>query len=107
MTSESFSPFAVRAVIDQMRARIVRRVAELPDRTSPDDWPDAMLVTADELATILSEELADHLLHALAEPQLQEKKGDVTRVEPAGRSERPRTAELKSGNAASAERTER
>jgi hypothetical protein len=31
----------------------VQRVAELPDRTSPDDWPDAMLVTADELRRIL------------------------------------------------------
>lgn len=28
-------------------------VAELPDRTSPDDWPDAMLVTADELRQIV------------------------------------------------------
>lgn len=37
--------------------RIVQRVAELPDRTSPDDWPEAMLVTSGELAWILSEEL--------------------------------------------------
>ena len=28
-------------------------VAELPDRTSPHDWPDAMLVTADELTEIV------------------------------------------------------
>ncbi len=34
---------------------VIQRVAELPDRTSPDDWPDAMLVTAPELETILSE----------------------------------------------------
>jgi hypothetical protein len=32
---------------------VVRDVAELPDRTSPDNWPDAMLVTADELRSIL------------------------------------------------------
>lgn len=31
---------------------IIQTVAELPDRTSPDDWPEAMLVTADELRAI-------------------------------------------------------
>src|SRR3954465_10621146 len=36
--------------------RVVRRVAELPDRTSPDDWPEAMLVTADELRASIAEE---------------------------------------------------
>lgn len=36
---------------------IIRDVAELPDRTSPEDWPDAMLVTADELRVILSAHL--------------------------------------------------
>ena len=38
--------------------RCIQRVAELRDRTSPDDWPEVMLVTADELADILREELA-------------------------------------------------
>lgn len=38
--------------------RIVQRVAELPDRTSPDDWPEAMLVTAEELWEIVTSELA-------------------------------------------------
>lgn len=38
--------------------RVLQRVAELPDRTSPDDWPDAMLVTQDELRHILADELA-------------------------------------------------
>lgn len=37
---------------------IIRDVAELPDRTSPEDWPEAMLVTADELRTILRDALA-------------------------------------------------
>jgi L-aminopeptidase/D-esterase-like protein len=32
---------------------IVRDVAELPDRTSPDDWPEAMIVTATELRQII------------------------------------------------------
>ena len=33
---------------------IIQDIAELPDRTSPDDWPEAMLVTSDELYRILS-----------------------------------------------------
>jgi hypothetical protein len=37
-------------------ARVVQRVAELPDRTSPVDWPDAMLVTAAELSAILRDD---------------------------------------------------
>lgn len=32
---------------------IIRDVAELPDRSSPDDFPEAMLVTADELQEII------------------------------------------------------
>jgi len=32
---------------------IIRDVAELPDRSSPEDDPDAMIVTADELKAIL------------------------------------------------------
>lgn len=35
-------------------ADIVRDVAELPDRTSPEGQPDMMLVTAEELASILA-----------------------------------------------------
>lgn len=33
-------------------------VAELPDRTSPDDWPEAMLVTHEELRGIVLQNLA-------------------------------------------------
>ena len=36
---------------------IVKRVSELSDRSSPDDWPEAMLVTSKELAFIVSEEV--------------------------------------------------
>lgn len=42
-------PSAPPADIDS----IIQAVAELPDRTSPEDWPEAMLVTAEELRTIL------------------------------------------------------
>ena len=37
----------------------VRDVAELPDRCSPDDWPEAMLVTDAELAEMIRCELND------------------------------------------------
>jgi hypothetical protein len=40
----------VEALLDD----IVRQVAELPDRSSPEDWPEAMLVTSDELRSILT-----------------------------------------------------
>jgi hypothetical protein len=40
-------------ITDALADTIVREVAELPDRTSPADWPEAMLVTADELRSIV------------------------------------------------------
>lgn len=42
----------------ELIADIIRDVAELPDRNSPDDWPEAMLVTADELRDILVRRLS-------------------------------------------------
>lgn len=36
---------------------VCRDVAELPDRNSPADWPEAMLVTAEELQRIISNQL--------------------------------------------------
>lgn len=37
----------------ELAARVCREVAELPDRNSPEDWPEAMLVTHDELRAIV------------------------------------------------------
>ncbi len=37
----------------EIATQIVRDVAELPDRTSPEDQPDMMLVTSDELTAIV------------------------------------------------------
>lgn len=37
--------------------QIVQRVVELPDRSSPEDWPEAMLVTGPELLAIVTEEI--------------------------------------------------
>ncbi len=46
---------------DQFVNSVLRDVAELPDRTSPDDEPDMMLVTADELKAILCNRLSETL----------------------------------------------
>lgn len=42
-------------MIDRFIRQINERIAELPDRTSPNDWPEAMLVTADEIESIISD----------------------------------------------------
>ncbi len=46
-------------VSDEMIVSIVRDICELPDRTSSDDWPEAMLVTPDELTIILTRHLSN------------------------------------------------
>jgi hypothetical protein len=46
---------------DQFVSSVIRDVAELPDRTSPDDEPDMMLVTADELKVIICNRLNEVL----------------------------------------------
>lgn len=38
---------------------IIQAISELPGRTSPEDWPEAMLVTAEELEAILRPCLGD------------------------------------------------
>lgn len=38
---------------ERIVANILREVAELPDRTSPENAPDMMLVSADELRAIV------------------------------------------------------
>jgi hypothetical protein len=46
---------------DQFVNSVLNDVAELPDRTSPDDEPDMMLVTADELGRIIRVRLSEAL----------------------------------------------
>lgn len=41
------------AGVEEVISGIIQEIAELPDRTSPVAWPEAMLVTADELRSIL------------------------------------------------------
>ena len=43
--------------VEEMADMIVRDVCELPDRTSPDDQPEMMLVTGEELHSIVVENL--------------------------------------------------
>lgn len=59
------------AEIEAFASRIALRVSELPDRSSPEDWPEAMLVTGDELAGIIKEEFEEFgtLSCAAAAPQ--------------------------------------
>jgi hypothetical protein len=40
---------------------VVRDVAELPDRTSPEDWPEAMIVTDAEILRIVADRVAPAL----------------------------------------------
>jgi hypothetical protein len=55
---------AVRTWLQDLHERIaeeiIREVSELPDRTSPADQPDMMLVTADELRGIILSNLAEN-----------------------------------------------
>ena len=43
--------------IDSLINLVIQDVAELPDRTSPEYLPDAMIVTGDELDEILTNRL--------------------------------------------------
>ena len=49
----------------ELANEISRDVAELPDRTSPDDWPEAMLVTGEELHSLIIERFTAALDAAL------------------------------------------
>ena len=54
----------IEAAVARLRERvpaILNRVAELPDRSSPEDWPEAMLVTEEELGEVLVNEIASNL----------------------------------------------
>ena len=53
---------AARAEMSNLQDKlelIIRDVAELPDRTSPEDWPEALIVTSDELEEILTQHLGE------------------------------------------------
>jgi hypothetical protein len=58
----------LRELLSDVIERCIQRVAELPDRTSPGEWPEAMLVTASELAGILHDELGNYVADRAVEP---------------------------------------
>lgn len=59
VSDEVRSSFDLSRFADETSTAVVRRVAGLGDRNSPDDWPEAMLVTGKELHLIVSSELAE------------------------------------------------
>jgi hypothetical protein len=80
----------------ELAALICRDLAELPDRTSPDDWPEAMLVTTDELQEIVNAAVSASLvLRALPTPA------------PAGDALREALARLEAANEALAAKRSR
>ncbi|MFZ5713077.1 MAG: hypothetical protein ACOY3N_09575 [Bradyrhizobium sp.] len=70
LTGEDHGPFDPDVLREALAAEICRAVAELPDRTSPEDRPDMMLVTADELFDILCDRLP--LLSQVLHPNQKE-----------------------------------
>ncbi len=48
------------AAFAKLIEEFIRDVAELPDRTSPEDWPEAMLITGAELKAFLESFIFDY-----------------------------------------------
>jgi len=65
----------VSTISDKVLDAIVLDIAELPDRSSPEDWPEAMLVTAEELKSIIRGNIEDAALtgSAVEPPQPKRK----------------------------------
>lgn len=61
------------SLAEMIADRVCLRVCELPDRTSPDDWPEALLVTSNELHAIVREEVAAWL----ARPETVQRMADA------------------------------
>ena len=59
---------------------VVLSVSELPDRTSPDDWPDAMLVTAEELTDAVTTAITAYEAHRGLSPLERELAAGLERL---------------------------
>lgn len=57
--SPQSAPQAAPADVEEIVRKIVLAVAEIPDRTSPEDWPEAMIVTDSELRSIVRSALTE------------------------------------------------
>lgn len=53
MTTEKQTPEPLLGGLEDEIARVVQSVNEWDDRTSPDDYPEHLLITSEELADIL------------------------------------------------------
>jgi hypothetical protein len=73
LSESEFKPQAVAA-------RVAQEVAELPDRTSPEDWPEAMLVTEMELSSIVETAVRDYCFKDAAPPPDSATASGETRV---------------------------
>lgn len=51
---------AAGALLDRLAGKVIQEVSELPDRTSPEDQPEMMLVSADELRGIVRDTFGSH-----------------------------------------------
>lgn len=71
--------FAKALFVSRLIDRVTRDVAELPDRNSPEDWPEAMLVTAAELADIIRAALPVESSDDAAPTQPAQPPEDLTR----------------------------
>ena len=67
-SSPGWIPVSERLPLDEAIQATIVDIAELPDRDSPDDWPEAMLVTAAELDRILRENFGQPLPAAPVQP---------------------------------------
>ena len=71
--------------IYQLIENIIRDVAELPGRSSPDDWTEALIVTSDELDEILIQEIGDCFVYIQkAAQEIWYDNGMINRFEPLG-----------------------
>lgn len=71
--------------IDELIETIIQDVAELPDRSSPEDWPEALILTGEELEEILIQNLADSFEYIQkAAEEIWYDNGMINRSEPPG-----------------------
>lgn len=71
--------------INQLIETIIQDVAELPDRSSPDDCPEALILTSWELDEILMQRIGDCFIHIQkAAKEIWYDNGMINRFEPLG-----------------------
>lgn len=64
------APAAPVLDVSAIARAVSQRVADMDDRSSPEDWPEAMLVTSLELSEIVEGEIAQAMANAVAAPTM-------------------------------------